>query len=48
MNFPVRIIHPDHGAMLVYNAQELELHKERGWEVEVEEVKPKKPGPKPK
>lgn len=43
MNFPVRLKHPDHGFMHVYNKDELENHKKIGWEmeavVEPEEVK---------
>lgn len=54
MNYPARIVHPEHGATHVYNGAEWDAHKARGWEVEAEEVAEaapvakKKPGPKPK
>jgi hypothetical protein len=34
MNFPVRLIHEDHGAMHVYDRAELDKHLARGWEIE--------------
>lgn len=51
MTFPLRIIHPEHGAMHVYNVAEWETHKARGWQIEEPEVpavERKKSGPKPK
>jgi hypothetical protein len=34
MNFPIRLIHEDHGAMHVYDRGELDKHLARGWEIE--------------
>ncbi len=47
MNFPARVVHPEHGAMHVYNQADLEKLQKRGWEAEhqeevIAEEKPKR------
>lgn len=37
MNFPVRMIHEEHGAMHVYDQAQLERCISRGWAVETPE-----------
>lgn len=41
MNFMVRMTHPEHGAMHVYNKEEFEKHVKLGWVSE--EPKPEEP-----
>lgn len=43
MNFPARVVHPEHGAMHVYNQADLEKLQKRGWEPEGEVIVEEKP-----
>lgn len=50
MNFPVRMVHEEHGAMHVYDQAQLERCAQRGWIVEEPVVvdQPKKKRGRPK
>ena len=48
MNFPVRMVHEEHGAMHVYDQAQLERCAQRGWIVEEPVEQPKKKRGRPK
>ena len=48
MNYPLRMTHPDHGAMHVYSEADMEKQMKRGWEPEEQEVQEPKKKSRPK
>lgn len=48
MRFPVRMTHPDHGAMHVYDTASVEKAQKRGWSLEDKTVEVEKKRGRPK